>query len=97
MFIFIFETVGRSALRSSVEEHVRSAGHTVTTEQDHASLFIGMVDSDWSTKTTGKAIMLKTPGKVDSVPGDAILVNVFTLTLMRDPELTLSDYLKTAS
>jgi hypothetical protein len=97
MFIYIFETVGRSVLRSSVEEHVRSAGHVVTTEQDRASLFIGMVDSDWSTKTAGKEIMLKTPGKVDSVPGDAILVNVFTLILMGNPELTLSDYLKTVS
>lgn len=96
MLIRILPSVGSSALYNSIAEHVLEAGHDVSGIIEGSSYVIGLIDSSWIDIPPSQRIILKDPAKVDSVPSEAILFNVFTLILIGEPRMYLYDFLKSA-
>lgn len=97
MNIHILPSVGSGALLQSITETINSSGHQVAKLED-SEYVIGLTnDRDWQkVPDSERRIILKEPGKVDTVPASAVLVNVLLLTMIDDPTVTLADWLRTA-
>jgi hypothetical protein len=87
-----------TVLGNIVAAHIRESGHTKSETVEKASYVVGLADSPWPADiTANRRIILKDPGKVDTVPQGAILFNVFTLGRIDNRSQTLCGFLEAAS
>lgn len=99
MNIHILPSVGTSLLRNAIEEQIKDADHELTEGIACAHYVVGLVESEWYKVQDEKSriVLITTDDDLSDVSGESILVNALTLTLIDRPNLTLCDWLSTAS
>ncbi len=82
------------ALRAAVEQQVRESGCEIITDSVGASFVIGRVNSSWPDIPGNQKIILLDPGKVETLPKEAITFNHFTLVTTEGQPKTLYSFLQ---
>jgi hypothetical protein len=82
------------ALRTVVYDQVRGSGCEIATDPEGASFVIGLVNSSWPDIPGNQKIILLDPGKVETLPQEAITFNYFTLLTTEGQPKTLLHFLK---
>lgn len=98
MKIHILPSIGTSLLRKALEEQIKEAGLEVDCGIACADYVIGLVDSpEWhQVQDSHRKIILKERSKIDTVPENAVLVDVLMLTMIESPQIPLGEWLRSA-